>query len=143
MSRIRKPLTLEQKKAKARLSAEYRKRNFDLVRERERAIRKSPEGKRAEYARQVRSCYKLELEDLARLYEAQAGKCANAGCQKVLIWDKRASDGHNLLHIDHQEQPFKVRGLLCHDCNVALGQVEECPKRLRGLAEYICAHKLL
>lgn len=41
------------------------------------------------------------------------------------------------LHIDHDHQTGRVRGALCHGCNLALGNVEDDPERLRALADYL------
>lgn len=43
--------------------------------------------------------------------------------------------------IDHCHTTGKVRGLLCKDCNTALGIVEESPERLRALIAYIEQHR--
>lgn len=41
------------------------------------------------------------------------------------------------LHIDHNHATGLIRGVLCHGCNLALGNVEDNPERLRALAEYL------
>lgn len=33
-----------------------------------------------------------------------------------------------------------VRALLCQDCNISLGRMKECPKRIRALASYVERH---
>lgn len=43
--------------------------------------------------------------------------------------------------IDHCHSTGKVRGLLCKDCNLTLGIVEESTDRLRGLIAYIERHR--
>lgn len=42
--------------------------------------------------------------------------------------------------IDHCHETHKVRGLLCMDCNIALGLMKDDPDRLRALAAYAEAH---
>lgn len=42
-----------------------------------------------------------------------------------------------LLLIDHCHASGKVRGLLCHDCNVALGWMRDDAERLRSAARYL------
>lgn len=41
------------------------------------------------------------------------------------------------LHIDHDHKTGEVRGVLCHGCNLALGNIEDNPERLRALASYL------
>lgn len=40
-------------------------------------------------------------------------------------------------HVDHCHETGRVRGVLCHGCNTALGLTGENPETLRRLAEYI------
>ncbi len=57
---------------------------------------------------------------------AQDGRCA--------ICHKRPA-GH--LHIDHDHATGKVRGLLCGNCNTALGLLQDEPHLLDRAAEYL------
>jgi Recombination endonuclease VII len=41
------------------------------------------------------------------------------------------------LHFDHNHETGEFRGILCHNCNVALGYARESREVLLGLAEYI------
>lgn len=45
-------------------------------------------------------------------------------------WTERMS-------IDHNHVTGKARGLLCRDCNLILGYVQDDPKRLLALIEYL------
>ena len=40
-------------------------------------------------------------------------------------------------HIDHCHDSGRVRGVLCHGCNTALGLTNDSPETLRALADYI------
>jgi hypothetical protein len=59
---------------------------------------------------------------------AQNGVCA--ACFKTCSIKKN-------LAVDHDHKTGKVRGLLCQNCNVALGHARENPDVLRRLAEYL------
>lgn len=67
-----------------------------------------------------RNRYKLTYEE----YLALKQECAVCGTE-------------GKLHVDHDHTTGKVRGLLCHGCNLALGLVKDSPERLRKLADYI------
>jgi len=64
--------------------------------------------------RQASRAYKYGItpDDFKVMYEVQQGKCA--------ICNEKPSTKRGL-HIDHDHETSKVRGLLCHGCNVALG----------------------
>ena len=47
---------------------------------------------------------------------------------------------HGVLDVDHCHESGKVRGLLCRQCNLALGNSREDTKVLRGLIKYIQKH---
>jgi len=40
-------------------------------------------------------------------------------------------------HVDHDHDTGKVRGLLCHKCNVALGMVQDSTEHLKALITYL------
>lgn len=42
-----------------------------------------------------------------------------------------------LLRIDHDHATGEIRGVLCHNCNVALGLMGDSPDRLRDAARYL------
>ena len=45
--------------------------------------------------------------------------------------------------IDHDHKTGVVRGILCHDCNLALGHAKDSPDRLIALAAYLENSKML
>jgi hypothetical protein len=77
---------------------------------------------------QLWSCYGIDFEDWARLYEKQKHRCAGCG---------RQLDFSFLTHVDHNHTTGKVRGLLCKGCNNAIGETRDNPRILRALADYL------
>jgi hypothetical protein len=61
---------------------------------------------------------------------AQGGRCA------ICRGDSSSSPG-GVLHVDHCHTTRQVRGLLCADCNRALGQFKDDAAILRAAAEYL------
>jgi hypothetical protein len=59
--------------------------------------------------------------------EKQGNKCA--GCEKSFV-------GHRE-HVDHCHKTGTLRGLLCRECNLALGYVRDSEATLTRLAAYI------
>jgi hypothetical protein len=69
--------------------------------------------------------YNLTLENYYKMYENQNKKC--------LICNKKLSK----LNIDHDHYTGKVRGLLCHGCNLLLGLVHDNSKILLKAIKYL------
>lgn len=129
-------------------SARYRSRHPDRVREyglryrlahperRKQSIRKWREKNRQQIRRQrfergLRDVHGITVEDWARMFHSQGGRCA--GCLDPL------RDGWGTA-VDHCHRTDKVRGLLCIRCNRSLGVLRERPETLRRLADYIERH---
>ena len=41
------------------------------------------------------------------------------------------------LYVDHCHETKRIRGLLCHQCNVALGHMNDDPQRLEKAISYL------
>lgn len=62
------------------------------------------------------------------LLKSQGGVCAI--CRKA-DWNGRGP------HLDHDHVTGKIRGILCHDCNLALGLLDESIPNAERMIEYI------
>ena len=71
--------------------------------------------------------YGINETELNRLLEKQHGLCA--------ICREQPAE-----HVDHCHHSGKVRGLLCFNCNGALGRFEDDPEILERAIEYLVAH---
>lgn len=76
---------------------------------------------------------KLPIESYEALWRAQKGVCAACGQPEQSV-SKR---GTRSLAVDHCHVTGRVRGLLCGNCNRALGLLHENPERVRSLLRYL------
>ncbi len=74
----------------------------------------------------------MQVGDFEMLFEFQEQKCAICG----------APPAEKPLAIDHCHKTGKVRGLLCHKCNMGLGMFLDRPELLDEAASYLRAHKI-
>ncbi len=78
---------------------ERNKQNYDPIKERDRQLRKN---------------FGITLEEYNELWRLQGGVCAICN-----------QESDKALHLDHNHKTGKNRGLLCHNCNRALGFLGE------------------
>lgn len=87
--------------------------------------------------RNVAHRYGISLEQFNAMMEECAGQCMSCGVDPASFPEITVNKGYHLLHVDHCHESGKVRGLLCHHCNLALGYAKEDSGRLRAVADYI------
>ena len=73
--------------------------------------------------------YGITLQEHQEMYEEQNGCCAICGNEGNGKWKK--------LCVDHCHKTGKVRKLLCHHCNTALGLVGDNVSTLQKMIEYL------
>jgi len=66
--------------------------------------------------------YNITTEEYNNMFEKQKGTCYICGKEPVSHAKNKNS---KVLHIDHNHETGKVRGLLCSKCNGALGWYEK------------------
>lgn len=81
--------------------------------------------------------YGLTEEDYYRIYGEQKGVCAICKLPETTRWKRGGRSGIRKLAVDHNHDTAEVRGLLCLNCNLAIGLVKENPDRLRNMADYL------
>ena len=74
----------------------------------------------------LRNKYNISLDDYAEMFEEQGGVCA--------ICQQRSN---KLLAVDHDHETGQIRGLLCSNCNTALGMVKENIGTLFMMIDYL------
>lgn len=91
-------------------------------------------GKTAYYERN----YGITETELRSMYENQDHRCFICGSDGFVI----GKNGHSeKLAVDHCHDTGRVRKLLCHNCNRALGLMQDNPGLLRSAADYIEMHR--
>jgi hypothetical protein len=145
-----KELTTEQRTSRREYRQQWRERNREKVRAYAVAWHEEHPGKRNEYSKKsydrdpvseserkkkyrrenpkhlralsIKRRYGITIDDYDRMVEKQSGKCAICGKED------------SKLHIDHDHQTNRVRGLLCGPCNRKLHSVETESFLSRALA---------
>lgn len=72
--------------------------------------------------------YGLSAERNESLFNAQGRCCAICKVPEAEMLQR---------HIDHDHVTGRVRGILCGNCNLAIGHMQDDPARLRRAAEYL------
>lgn len=86
--------------------------------------------------KQLRKSFGMTIDDYTRMLSEQSGVCA------ICFQPETSLRWGNLqpLAVDHCHTSGKVRGLLCHKCNVGIGSFSDDPDRLMRAAEYVKRH---
>lgn len=92
--------------------------------------RKNPEQLKNEKLKQT---FGIDLDEYKAMLLAQDGVCAICGKPETLTY--RGKLRH--LSVDHNHKTEQVRGLLCNDCNVALGWFHEDVQVLKNAIRYL------
>lgn len=102
--------------------AEYVAKNKERVAELRAAWREANKDKI--YEQHLKRKFGITLEDVRRMERTQRFRCAI--CRKK-----------EKLHVDHCHRTGMVRGLLCGNCNRAIGLLKDSPKNLRAAISYL------
>ena len=73
--------------------------------------------------------YGISLDNWQDMFTKQNGCCA--------ICKTHQSELKSSLHVDHNHNTGKVRGLLCSNCNTAIGLLKDDEDRLLSAIQYI------
>lgn len=77
--------------------------------------------------------YGLTEEKFDSIYNSQGGLCKICGV-KILKISNRKSES---LAVDHCHKTGFVRGFLCHQCNLGLGQFKDSVQTLQNAIKYL------
>lgn len=104
---------------------EYRKKRAMQTREYRERNPRSYLTRKKEW---LKSLYGMTLEDYDNMLNEQNGVCA------ICFQPCKSKKG---LAVDHNHETGKVRGLLCANCNGAIGMLQEDPAIIDRAKEYI------
>lgn len=77
----------------------------------------------------LKSKYNITLDDYDNMLKEQGGVCALCGTNEP------GKQGRFV--VDHNHDTGEVRGLLCNQCNVGLGALQDSPTLLLKAADYL------
>jgi hypothetical protein len=75
--------------------------------------------------------YGITIQQYEYLLKEQNSKCAICGTSEI----KRSKAKY--FNVDHNHKTGKIRGLLCHDCNVLLGKLSDNIEICKKVIEYL------
>lgn len=129
----RKPAADAWREQHPHASRDWKRANRDHVRDYKRQYHKdNPEKQRHS---RLRRQFDLTPEQYDAMLSSQNGGCAICGGQERRA-DPRTGQAYALA-VDHDHETGRVRGLLCSNCNRALGWLNDDPDRLRSAASYL------
>ncbi len=126
--------------------------NREKAGEKKKADRKLAQG----WSKKTESKYGLSQDAYLAMLEKQNYQCAISGCGFVHRYEEwhelspafeemkgEKHHHHYLLYVDHCHETGKVRGLLCSQCNLNVGAVEQIAKRqieFQSLTDYVLSN---
>jgi hypothetical protein len=102
------------------------------MRQRHRDRYKANNGKDRVFGQSLRRLYGITIEQYREKEAEQEGRCGL--CGDVPQTDRR-------MHVDHDHATGKLRDLLCHHCNLLLGNAQDSIERLRQAIAYLERHE--
>jgi hypothetical protein len=99
----------------------------------QKAYSARPDVKERTRAHWFRTEYGITLEQYNQMYFDQGGNCAVCGAH----YEIRGTNKLDTLHVDHNHETGKVRGLLCHNCNSGIGYFKEDKNLIQRILDYL------
>ena len=79
--------------------------------------------------------YNISQEDYDKIYEKQGGKCAICEENDTGMYNQHGKIEY--FCVDHNHKTGEIRGLLCSNCNTAIGLLKHDPAILAKAIKYI------
>lgn len=132
------PVFVEARKKRAKEWYEKKKYDPEFRAKRTEAslkFQRTEAGKRRKLHWKLMGAYGISIEEYETLNTKQNGLCAI--CKQPQRPVRKNNRMITRLAVDHNHATKENRGLLCSDCNPALGGFKDSPKLLRTAAEYL------
>jgi len=111
-------------------SRKYRVSNYDKHRANAKAFQlKNPDSVKNTV---LKRNFGITIEQYNSMFASQQGRCA--------ICDTHSSEFKRSLAVDHCHETGRVRQLLCHHCNTALGLLDDSIARVASVLDYLERH---
>jgi hypothetical protein len=101
--------------------------------DKERVKKRHEENPKRTKNNDLKRLYGITLDEHTQMYEEQNGVCA--------VCEKPGDGKWKKLCVDHDHKTGKVRQLLCRNCNMVLGQIDDSINHLEKLKAYLQKHK--
>lgn len=98
------------------------------ARDRERYKNSNGAGRDRVFDQSLRRLYGITLAQYNEILAEQKHLCALCG---------ERPDSDRRMHVDHDHATGKIRAVLCHHCNLLLGNAKDSVDRLRQAIEYL------
>ncbi|MHB8563312.1 MAG: endonuclease VII domain-containing protein [Acidiferrobacteraceae bacterium] len=125
--------TPEQLATKAATNKRWREKNAERLKKYEAGRKNKPERVAAKKHWMRKHRYGITSQEYAALVKRAGGRCELCG--------RKFKGGKKSIHVDHDHETGRVRGLLCPGCNTALGQLCDLPGVERALAYLLGAEQ--
>ena len=93
--------------------------------------------RRVQWPSKLRRQYGIEPEDYYAMLSAQGGGCATCGVTVPSERHYSRRGKPEMFHVDHCHTTGRVRGLLCHLCNRALGLIRDNQATAEKMSAYL------
>lgn len=122
--------TARRKKYKAR----YYKKNKTriLKRNQQYYLHNTEKVEKQKFKYYLRYKFGIEIDQYQELHQQQSGRCAICGYAEPQDASTTAK-----LYVDHSHATGRIRGLLCMNCNIALGHFRESLTILKNAVNYL------
>ena len=103
-------------------------RNEQIAKTRKLRYSKSAKFRESKRSESLRKLYGITIDDYEEMFKRQGGVCAIC---------RQPETGNIRMAVDHCHASGKVRGLLCKNCNTALGNLKDSIEILTNAITYL------